>query len=61
MPRLSSGFVIAGAYADKIRRTMFAQMRDYVRKDKEWGQRIALAIAQLNRFLYTILVEQLKI
>ena len=61
MPRLSSGFVIAGAYADKIRRTMFAQMRDYVRKDKEWGQRIALAIAQLNRFLYTLFVEQLKI
>lgn len=61
MPRLSSGFVIAGAYADKIRRTMFAQMRDYVRKDKEWGQRIALAIAQLNRFLYALFVEQLKI
>jgi hypothetical protein len=53
--------VIAGAYADKIRRTMFAQMRDYVKRDKEWGQRIALAIAQLNRFLYTLLVEQLKI
>lgn len=61
MPRLSSGLVIAGAYADKIRRTMFAQMRDYVKKDKEWGQRIALAIAQLNRFLYTLFVEQLKI
>lgn len=61
MPRLSSGFVIAGAYADKIRRTMFAQMRDYVKRDKEWGQRIALAIAQLNRFLYTLFVEQLKI
>jgi hypothetical protein len=53
--------VIAGAYADKIRRTMFAQMRDYVKRDKEWGQRIALAIAQLNRFLYTLFVEQLKI
>ncbi len=61
MPRLSSGFVIAGAYADKIRRTMFAQLRDYVRKDKEWGQKIAFAVAQLNRFLYTILVEQVKI
>lgn len=61
MPRLSSGFVIAGAYADKIRRTMFAQLRDYIRRDKEWGQKIALAIAQLNRFLYTVLVEQIKI
>ncbi len=61
MPRLSSGFVIAGAYADKIRRTMFAQLRDYIRKDKEWSQKIAFAIAQLNRFLYTVLVEQIRI
>lgn len=59
--RLSSGLVIAGAYADKIRRTLFAQLKDYVRKDKEWGQKIALTIAQLNRFLYTLLVEQLKL
>uniref|UniRef100_A0A7J3QDH0 DUF2258 domain-containing protein n=1 Tax=Ignisphaera aggregans TaxID=334771 RepID=A0A7J3QDH0_9CREN len=61
MPRLSSGLVIAGAYADKIRRTLFAQLRDYVRKEKEWGQRIAFAVAQINRVLYTLLVEQLKI
>ncbi|HDJ83940.1 MAG TPA: DUF2258 domain-containing protein [Desulfurococcaceae archaeon] len=61
MPLLSSGLVIAGAYADKIRRTLFAQMRDYVRQDKQWAQRVAYAAAQLNRFLYTILVEQLKI
>ena len=61
MPRLSSGLVIAGAYADKIRRTIFAQLRDYVKKDREWGQRIAFAVAQLNRVLYTLLVEQLKI
>ncbi|MDK6028042.1 DUF2258 domain-containing protein [Ignisphaera sp. 4213-co] len=61
MARLSSGFVIAGAYADKIRRTMFAQLRDYIKRDKEWGQKIALAVAQLNRLLYSVLVEQLKI
>ncbi|HIP57147.1 MAG TPA: DUF2258 domain-containing protein [Ignisphaera aggregans] len=61
MPMLSSGLVIAGAYADKVRRTLFAQMRDYVKQDKTWAQRVAYAAAQLNRFLYTILVEQLKI
>ncbi len=61
MPLLSSGLVIAGAYADKIRRTLFAQMRDYVRRDKAWGQRVAYAAAQLNRLLYSILVERLKI
>ncbi|MCI4438094.1 MAG: DUF2258 domain-containing protein [Ignisphaera sp.] len=61
MPMLSSGLVIAGAYADKIRRTLFAQLRDYVKKDKEWGQKIAYAAAQLNKLLYNIFVDQLKI
>jgi len=60
MPRLSSGLVIAGAYADKIRRTLFAQMRDHVKQDKAWAQKVAYASAQLSRFLYIILVEQLK-
>ena len=61
MAKLSSGLVIAGAYADKIRRTMFAQLKDYIKKDKEWAQKIAFATAQLNRLLYSIFVEQLKI
>lgn len=61
MPLLSSGFVIAGAYADKIRKTVFAQLRDYVKKDKEWGQKIAFSVAQLNRLLYNVLVEQLRV
>jgi hypothetical protein len=61
MPMLSSGLVIAGAYADKIRRTLFAQLRDYVKKDKEWSQKIAYAAAQLNKLLYNIFVDQLKI
>jgi len=61
MVLLSSGLVIASAYADKIRRTLFAQLRDYLKKDKEWGQKIAYAAAQLNRLVYTVLVEQLKV
>ncbi|RLG77891.1 MAG: DUF2258 domain-containing protein [Thermoprotei archaeon] len=61
MPRLSSGLVIAGAYADKIRRTLFAQLRDAVKQGKISGQRVAYAAAQLNRVLYTILVENLKV
>jgi len=27
MPRLSTGYVIAGAYADKVRRVLFAQAK----------------------------------
>jgi hypothetical protein len=61
VPLLSSGFVIAGAYADKVRKTVFAQLRDYVKRDKEWSQKIAFSVAQLNRLLYNILVEQLRV
>jgi len=64
MPMLSSGFVIAGAYADKVRRTLFAQMGDYVKRDKAWAQKVAYAAAQLNKFLYTIIIrlgEQFKV
>jgi len=49
VPRLSSGLVIAGAYATKVRRTLFAQLRDRTKADKEWAQKVAFASAQLNR------------
>ena len=61
MPKLSSGLIIAGAYADKIRRTLFAQLRDLVRQGKVTPQKIAYAAGTLNRMLYTILVEKLKV
>ncbi|MCX8184886.1 MAG: DUF2258 domain-containing protein [Sulfolobales archaeon] len=61
MPRLSSGYVIAGAYAYKIRRTAFAQLRNAVREGTVRSGDIAYAVAQLNRFLYSILVENLKV
>lgn len=58
---LSSGFVIAGVYADKIRRTIFAQLRDLVRQDKELAREVARAVAELNIVLFNILVNELKI
>ncbi len=57
---LSTGLVIAGAYADKLRRTLFAQLRDYVKKNREVGKEIARAAGEVNRLLYYILVEELK-
>ncbi len=57
---LSTGLVIAGAYADKLRRTLFAQLRDYVKKNKEYAREIARAAGEINRLLYYILVEELK-
>jgi len=58
---LSSGLVIAGAYADKVRRTLFAQLKDLMRQDKEFAREIARAAGELNAVLYRILVEEVKI
>ena len=54
--KLSSGCVIAGAYADKVRRTLFAQL-----KDKLDEREIAKGAAILNKLLYEIFVNRLKI
>ncbi|MGC9072313.1 MAG: DUF2258 domain-containing protein [Acidilobus sp.] len=61
MPRLSSGLIIVGAYALKVRRTLFAQLRDRTRADREWAQKVAYGAAQLNRVLFEILVNRLKL
>ena len=62
MPReLSTGLIIAGAYADKLRRTLFAQLRDIVRQDKEFAREVARASGEINRLLFIILVEKLKV
>lgn len=58
---LSSGLVIAGAYSDKIRRTLFAQLRDLVKQDREIAREAARASAELNIVLYNILVNELRI
>lgn len=57
---LSTGLVIAGAYADKLRRTLFAQLRDFVKKNRDVAREIARAAGEVNRMLYYILVEELK-
>ncbi len=61
IPLLSSGYVIAGAYADKLRRTMFAQLKDHIKNGEITAQEVARSVGELNRMLYTLLVEKLKI
>ncbi len=62
MPQeLSTGLVIAGAYADKLRRTLFAQLRDRVKQDREFAREVARASGEINRLLFIILVEKLKV
>ncbi len=57
---LSTGLVIAGAYADKLRRTLFAQLRDLVKKNRDFAREVARAAGEMNRLIYIILVEELK-
>ncbi len=61
MPMLSTGYIIVGVYATKVRRTLYAQLSQRVRSDKEWAQRVAYGAAQLNRVLYELFVNRLKL
>ncbi len=61
MPQLSTGFVIAGAYADKLRRVLFAQLRDEIKKGNIENRQVAFRAGELNRLLFEILVNKLKI
>jgi hypothetical protein len=60
MPVLRTGYVIAGAYADKVRRTLFAQTRDLVKSGTLTPQEVARATGELNRILYEVFVNKLK-
>jgi hypothetical protein len=61
MPTLRSGYIIVGAYADKVRRVAFAQLKDSVKEGVLKSSDIAYHVGQLNRVLYKILVEDLKL
>jgi len=61
MPVLRSGAVILGAYATKIRKTLFAQLKDKVKSGEISNQEIARASAELNKVLYILFVERLKL
>jgi len=61
MPQLSTGFVIAGAYADKLRRVLFAQLRDEIKKGNIENRQVAYRAGELNRLLFEILVNKLKL
>jgi len=57
---LRSGYVIAGAYADKVRRTLFAQTRELVRSGELTPQEVARASGELNKVLYEGFVNRLR-
>ena len=61
MPQLSTGHIIAGAYADKVRRVLFAQLRDKIKAGELTNQLVAQKAGELNRLLFDILVNKLRI
>lgn len=56
---LRTGLVIAGGYADKVRRVLFAQLRDKIKSGELSNQDVARAAAELNRLLFEIIVNRL--
>ena len=59
MPMLSTGYVIAGAYADKVRRVLFAQLREMIKRGEIDNSTVARRAGELNRLLFDIIVNRL--
>ncbi len=59
--KLSTGFIIAGAYATKVRRTLFAQLKEEMKAGHISGTEIARAAGELNRILFEVLVNRLNL
>jgi len=60
MPTLNTGTIIAGAYADKVRRTLFATTKQLQESRVLKSEDVAYGSAVLNQVLYKIIVETLK-
>lgn len=55
MPTLNTGLIIAGAYADKARRVLMAQVKGQVDT-----QEAIRAVGELNKMLFEVLVNEVK-
>ncbi len=58
---LRSGYIIVGAYADKVRKTLFAQQRQKLREGALDPKEVARAAGELNKLLFELLVGKLKL
>lgn len=61
MPTLSTGYIIVGAYADKLRKTLFAQQKEKIKTKEIDPKELARAAAEVNRLLFEILVNKLQL
>ncbi len=58
---LSSGYIIVGAYADKIRKVLFGHFSDRIKAKEIDPKLVAKYAGDLNKFLYEIFVNRLKL
>ncbi|MDI9619404.1 MAG: DUF2258 domain-containing protein [Candidatus Nezhaarchaeota archaeon] len=56
MPTLNTGLIIAGAYADKSRRVLMAQV-----KGKVDPKEAVRAVGELNKVLFEVIVNNLRL
>ncbi|MEM2020667.1 MAG: DUF2258 domain-containing protein [Zestosphaera sp.] len=61
MPIMRSGLITAGRFAYKVRRVIFAQLAGDLREKRIENKAVAFHVAQLNKFLYFLLVDRLKV
>lgn len=61
MPTLTSGLVLAGGYAKKLKKVIFTQLSSDIKAGIISSEDVALSIAELNSILYRILVEKLRV
>ncbi len=58
---LSTGYIIAGAYAQKLRKTLFARLSSLMKSGEIQSQEVARAAGEVNRLVFEILVNELKL
>ncbi|MEN2999152.1 MAG: DUF2258 domain-containing protein [Acidilobaceae archaeon] len=58
---LRTGVVLGGGYALKVNRVFFAQVKEAVKRGELKKEEAKRAVSELNRTLYNILVEELKV
>ncbi len=61
MPIMRTGLITAGRFAYKVRRVIFAQLAGDLREKRIENRTVAFHVAQLNKFLYFLLVDRLKV
>ena len=58
---LRTGIVVAGAYADRVRRVLFAQLSQKIKSGELDSKEVARAAGELNTILYDAFVKYLAL